>query len=407
MLELIQIASTGLETEEFATSFASCLKELMPFDKATINLLNPNDRSYQVIPVFPPITSKEGNNNTLSLELSAVEWVISRNRTNIEDDIIEGGEFASDSSLAKQGYRAAIRVPLSFNGQPFGCFSLLSYQQEVYGRKEQQRIEQLCAVLSHVIWYQHIAAVEKEALLEVEARDKARAQFVQVLGHELRTPLTPILACARMLKERLPTEAEGLENKLISNIMTGAQTLETRLSDLLDLAQYQTCAYTLELHKVDPRALIEKVISHFEPLVESKGQSLAVDLPDNLPPISADGRRLSQVLMNLLSNSVKFTPEGSNIQVRARLVKHEIVVEVQDDGPGLSEEQKQRLFEPYWRSEMDRHRFQGMGLGLALCKQLVEAHGGRIWAESEPGKGSTFAFAVPLERYAAKGGVHT
>ena len=111
----------------------------------------------------------------------------------------------------------------------------------------------------------------------------------------------------------------------------------------------------------------------------------------------ADETRLRQVVLNLLSNACKFTPEGGKITLRAREGDATLVVEVQDTGVGIAEEEQQRLFEPYYRVADDRQQFKGLGLGLTLCKMLVELHGGQIWVESHVGKGSTFGFSVPLE----------
>ena len=118
-------------------------------------------------------------------------------------------------------------------------------------------------------------------------------------------------------------------------------------------------------------------------------------MPDSLPIIHGDGPRLEQVMLNLMTNAAKFTPAGGTITIRARQQDNGLVVDVQDNGIGIAREEQSRLFKPYSRLSSDRQRHPGLGLGLALSKQVVELHGGRIWVESEPGKGSTFSFFVP------------
>ena len=127
-----------------------------------------------------------------------------------------------------------------------------------------------------------------------------------------------------------------------------------------------------------------------------KGQSLTLDIPPSVPMVNADWQRLEQVMFNLATNAIKFTREGGKIQVRLLRKSEELVVEVEDSGIGITEEEQARIFMPYYRVEADRPRFPGLGLGLALSKQLVELHGGRIWVRSKPGKGSTFAFSLPI-----------
>jgi signal transduction histidine kinase len=130
-------------------------------------------------------------------------------------------------------------------------------------------------------------------------------------------------------------------------------------------------------------------------MLRNKKQKLTTDLPDSIPLIHGDGQRLEQVMLNLLTNAAKFTPEGGNITVRVRKEETGVVVSVQDNGIGIAREAQDRLFKPYSRISSDRQRHPGLGLGLALSKQIVELHGGKIWVESDTGKGSTFFFSLP------------
>ncbi len=232
---------------------------------------------------------------------------------------------------------------------------------------------------------------------EFEEQNKARLQFIANLAHELRTPLTPILACAQLLIEQFRPEPGSPQDRLIRGIISGAEALTYRVSDLLDLAQLEAGAFSLETGPVDLRVVINDLALQFQPLAERKGQTLDLDLPDRLPLVKGDRRRIAQVLMNLLDNAVKFSPEGGSILVRATIHSGDLAVEVHNSGLSLSSEEQRRLFQPYYRSEVDRQRLPGTGLGLSLCRQLVEAHGGKIWVESERDKGTTFAFTVPLE----------
>jgi len=242
---------------------------------------------------------------------------------------------------------------------------------------------------------------------EAEEQNKARAQFIATLAHELRTPLTPVLGSARLLVEQFRPEPESPQDRLIRSIVRGAETLESRLSDLLNLAQFEAGAFSLEIASVDVGGLLNDLASQFQPLAESKGQSFTLDLPQRLDLVKADRRRIGQVLMNLLENAVKFTPEGGSILLRAMTHDQNLVVKVRDSGPGLSPEEQRRLFQPFYQSEVDRQRLSGAGLGLSLCKQLVEAHGGKMWVDSELDKGSTFGFSVPLKGPAVKVGGQT
>ena len=238
---------------------------------------------------------------------------------------------------------------------------------------------------------------EKKQRQELEEEEKARSQFINVLGHELRTPLSPLIVCAEILKDNFESDRQGREFKLVCSILTSAQTLIDRLDELLDLARYSIGTFTLDTQPLDVKALLEETASQFRAVADEKGQCLTVDMPETLPTIRADRMRLDQAVMNLLSNASKFSPEGRPIALRARPVGDELRVEVEDQGVGITSEEQARLFQPYYRVEQDRQRFPGLGLGLAISKQVVEAHGGKIWVDSELNKGSKFCFSLPID----------
>jgi signal transduction histidine kinase len=156
--------------------------------------------------------------------------------------------------------------------------------------------------------------------------------------------------------------------------------------------------------RVDFLKLLQHVGSEMSVLAASNGQKLKVELPDSLPLPWADEDRLRQITQNLLVNATKFTPEGGTITLRAKEQNGSLVVEVQDTGYGISDEEQRRLFRPYHRQVGEREHLSGLGLGLALCKNLVQLHGGRIWVKSEEGKGATFSFSIPINSRAYQEG---
>ena len=259
----------------------------------------------------------------------------------------------------------------------------------------EQRLKQLEGLVAELRKQLHEESLRRQTL---EEQERERVQFIALLAHELRTPLTPVLASARLLVEQFHPEAGSPQDRLISSVIRGAEALETRLSDMLDVAQIQAGAFLLEKTLINPAAVLKDIALQFLPLAESKRQALNLNLPQKLPLVKADRRRIAQVLMNLLENAVKFTPEGGNIGLKASLRERELVIEVHNSGAAFSAEEKQRLFQPYYRNnKVDRQKLPGSGLGLFLCRRLIESHGGRIWVESEAGKGNTFGFTLPLE----------
>ncbi len=234
---------------------------------------------------------------------------------------------------------------------------------------------------------------EKELRLEVETQMKRRVEFTRALVHELKTPVTPVLAASELMLEE--SKRANFIN-LAQIIHRGALNLNKRIDELLDLARSEIGTLVLNRILVDVTQKTKDIVNDTMPLALEKEQHLTLELPRSLPTISVDVDRFTQVLQNLLNNALKFTPDGGTITVRCRVDKANLVVEVQDTGHGLTKEQQDRLFDPYHRLPGDRERFSGLGLGLALSKNFVELHGGKIWVKSRRGYGSTFGFSIPI-----------
>jgi len=252
-----------------------------------------------------------------------------------------------------------------------------------------QRVDMLGEI--HESWTKEIEA--KQAL---EQEIEARSLFVNVLAHELKTPLTPQMAAIQLLRDTYDKDKQSDEYKLINLVAGGAQALNDTLSDLLDLAAFSNQQLKLNKKSMSLRDTIIQVSDQFSVQVSQLDQSIVLDIPDDLPMIKADINRMKQVLVNLISNAIKFNPAGAEISIRAKVADKDLVVEVQDYGEGISAEKQEAIFKPYHRTEQDRQIFHGLGLGLAISKNIVEAHNGKIWVASEPTKGSTFSFSMMI-----------
>jgi PAS domain S-box-containing protein len=230
----------------------------------------------------------------------------------------------------------------------------------------------------------------RRKLLEEETR--LRNLFIDVLAHELRTPITPILSSTEMLKDIIENSGDALQKKLINNIAGSSTTLAKRLEELLDMARQARRAFTKDRRPVDISRFIKEVVTRFRPALRQTGQKLKVQIQENLPVASLDASRLEQVIINLLANASKFSADGSHIYLKAGMAEDWLTVEVIDEGIGIPKSAQDQLFQPYYRVEPGRRHIRGLGLGLAVSKQIIEAHGGLIWVNSEEGRGSSFCF---------------
>jgi signal transduction histidine kinase len=222
--------------------------------------------------------------------------------------------------------------------------------------------------------------------------DSIKDEFIGLVSHELRTPLTVVIGSLHTARdERLPPEDRS---RLLEDAAWGAQSLDSILSNLLELSRYQADRLSLEKKPVNIREICLKTVQAISDTYPK--HSISLDFDDDLQTIIFDPVRMARIFHNLIDNACKYSPEGGEVRVFARQYRSEIVIGVSDHGVGITEEDQEDLFEPFSRLGQ-KTRTKGIGLGLVVCKRLVEAHGGRIWVESKPGEGSTFLFGIPLE----------
>ncbi len=236
------------------------------------------------------------------------------------------------------------------------------------------------------------AHAEAESAREI---DRLRRQFVDAVTHELRTPLTTILGYAEFLEEEAAGTLTPAQVKFLFQIRKASRQLAALVDDLLDVASMEAGTFALRRRHADLAAQIAEIAESMRPQVSEAGLTLAVDLP--APPLSIDmdPERIGQVLLNFVVNAVKFTPRGGALRVSAAAADGFVRCEVQDSGVGVSPDDIPKLFQRFSQLEYGRHRTAGTGLGLFICKAIVEAHGGAIGVQSEPGRGATFWFTLP------------
>jgi len=227
--------------------------------------------------------------------------------------------------------------------------------------------------------------------------DEMKDDLIGLVSHELRTPLTVIMGSLNTVLsegERLSPEDT---QQLLRDAAQETESLSHLLGNLLELSRAQAERLFLYTESVSIQDVIEETLGNISR--QSPTHQFSIDLPRQLAPVDVDALRLERILLNLLQNAVKYSPPGSQIRVFARGEKEHLVVGISDQGSGISPSDQAKLFRPFERLESSEpSRAKGIGLGLLVCKRLVEAHGGQIWVESEPGQGSTFFFTLPFSR---------
>ena len=239
-----------------------------------------------------------------------------------------------------------------------------------------------------------VVTVFRDITKEVEA-DRAKSEFVSNVSHELRTPMTSIKGYTDLLHASAVGEVNAEQKRFLSIIKSNADRLTTLINDLLDISRTEAGRIELEFKPLQMGEIVLEVANSFRGQMESKGLEFLVDIPDNLGKVRGDRGRITQILTNLIANAYHYTLEGS-IKVSLSQVDNVLKVDVADTGIGIAPGDQGKIFDRFYRADNSLvQETTGTGLGLSIVKMFVEMHGGRVWVESEPGKGSTFTFVLP------------
>jgi len=297
------------------------------------------------------------------------------------------------------GIKAAMAAPMIWEGKGVGSI--------VVGRDYVGPFSEKDIALLKTFAEQAVIAIQNARLFreiqdksrQLEVANKHKSEFLANMSHELRTPLNAIIGFSEVLLERLFGELNEKQDDYLKDIHSSGRHLLSLINDILDLSKIEAGRMELEVSSFD----LASALSNAMTLVRERAQRHDIALEQQVDPqlgeIAADERKFKQILVNLLTNAVKFTPDGGRIDVKARREEDNVVVAVHDTGIGIAPEDQAAVFEEFRQVGRDyTNKQEGTGLGLALTRKFVELHGGRIWVESEPGKGSTFTFTIPGTR---------
>jgi two-component system, NtrC family, sensor kinase len=286
------------------------------------------------------------------------------------DERIEASSNDELGALAEEFNRMAAQLQESYAGLE---------------QKVEERTRELETALSEL----------DEKSRELEAASRHKSEFLANMSHELRTPLNAIIGFSQVLREKLFGGLNEKQDEYVEDILTSGNHLLALIDDILDLSKVEAGQVELEVAPFSLREALERGVVMVRERATENGVRVTLEADGDIDIVTGDERRIRQVIFNLLSNAVKFTPADGTVDVRSAQANGEVRVSVADTGPGIAAEDQERIFEEFQQTEVGVRQREGTGLGLALSKRLVELHGGRIWVESEPGKGSTFVFTLP------------
>ena len=290
--------------------------------------------------------------------------------------------------------RSAMCAPLIAKDSVLGALILVNLRRQgAFSAADLRFLQAVAHQIAIVLENAHLWSEVSRAQALAEA-NRFKDEFLASISHQLLTPITSIKAAADLLTAP-PAKESKTADSLISSIARNTQRLQGLVQELLDLARLQRGEATLSREPWDLKTIVRESAAAIEPLAGGKEQVLEVETPPSPCPVLADRGRLEQALMNLLSNSCKFTPRHGHIKATLQDTGQEYLVSVADDGPGIPLAEQSQIFERFYSNSHAPGEKTGAGLGLAIAKTVVELHGGRIWVKSQGGRGSTFFFTLP------------
>lgn len=419
MVKVSQIITSTLDLRHLLSIIVEAAKELTKTEAASILLLDRNTGEFYFETVTG-VKEDEVKPLTVPLEGSIAGWVLTHNEPLIIRNVQDDPRYYR-SPDKKVGFltRSLMAAPLNFRGETIGVIEVLNRQVEKgFTDQDSQTLTAMAAQAAIAIenarlfddLVQAYTALDK-ANRQLQEMDKLKSAFIGVITHELRSPFANIAFSLQLLERHGLEHLSPEQRELLEQIVSGIKSAGTMVDNLVTFAAFLSKQGELRLTQLNFGEMVQDAVAPLKPLAEANGIALHITMPDNLPSAYGDRERLSDAVYHLVHNAIKFTHAGGKVWVRGWVMADAIRFEVQDTGVGVPADKLPTLWEGFTQMADPLCRgVEGLGLGLALVKYVVSAHGGEVRAQSEEGVGSTFGFQVPLsgpEHQAAQELAHT
>ena len=403
-----QIVSSSLDLTTVLDRVLPALREMIAYDRASICVIEPDMEHLLVISDTTEVGNQRGQHIPL---YGSLRGHVFRSAQPLYFGNVAAEGLPCQSRLALSAYPPAmVLAPLVVTGQPIGVLSVLGNTADSLTPEDAQRIERVAAQVAIAVanarLYERVQGqVEELRLLNADlaAANKHKSVFLATMSHELRTPLNAIIGFAELLYDDIIAEPEERRESLL-DILRSGQHLLTLINDVLDLTKVEAGQMTLLPEPLDLRHELASVDRIMSPLFAQRMQHATYTVPPDFPPVYADAGRMRQVILNILSNANKFTPDGGTITLAASVNDAaEAQIAITDSGIGIKATDIPLIWQEFRQIDTSINRkYEGTGLGLTLTRRLLALMHGRIWLESTPGVGSTFYLTLPIAREAGR-----
>ena len=386
----------SLQLKDVYPAFAAAVKALLAYDRIGVVVPEGDQLVMALSVAYPPLASWEGQ-SWPKAEGTAGGWVLAERRPRIVRDLAkEEQSFSDDKFMVEEGIRSTLMLPLIAGEEAVGFFFLDNQTPGAYTERDVELLDPVAQQLALAIQNNRLLKELQEQSRQLEIASKHKSQFLANMSHELRTPLNAILGYTELIQDNIYGEVPEKIREVLKRLEKNGRHLLGLINDVLDLSKIEAGSLTLSLSDYSMKEVVQAAITVVESLAAEKKLALRVALPSDLPRAKGDDRRITQVLLNLVGNAIKFT-EAGEVRVEAAALGGEFLVSVADTGSGISEADQQKIFQEFQQVEgSDTRKKGGTGLGLSIARRIIELHGGRIWVDSSLGQGSTFRFTLPI-----------
>jgi signal transduction histidine kinase/ActR/RegA family two-component response regulator len=395
--EVGEAVNSSLDVEAVLSTIAMHAVELSGTDGGSIMEYDEPERSFLVRSVYQ--TAPAVVDRLRSIRIDVDETLVGRAAKERHPIAVPDlGAVPLDPHLQilyDDGWRSLVAVPMLREGNIVGSLVIRRKRTGDFTEETVDLLETFASQSALALQNAQLFRELKEQSLELELASRHKSEFLASMSHELRTPLNAVLGFSEVLLERMFGELNERQEEYLHDIHSSGRHLLELLNEILDLSKIEAGKMALEYSSIDLRTVLDDTAAMLRERAATQGVELSMDVADDIDVVHSDVLRLKQIVLNLMTNAVKFTGAGGSVVVRARRRGVDVDITVTDSGIGVPEADQQRIFESFQQGGRGSSREEGTGLGLTLSKRLVELLGGRMWLDSKVGVGSTFGFSIP------------
>jgi signal transduction histidine kinase len=393
LMETIRALSTAQELEPFLQTVIATAAELTDSEAASV--LEYDEASETLRFISTPRSHWEALRAVnVPPDGSAAGWAYREGKPlHIPDTQADARHYKAADVASAFETRSLLAVPLMVRGKPLGVLEAVNKNNAHYTEEDVTILETLAAAAALAVDHTDLQRRAEASFSELSELDRLKNDFIAITSHELRTPLGIILGHATFLRELMDEEYQEQMDVIVKN----ASKLKEIVEDVARMDNFETGGARVRQRPVSVARLIREATASFQDMASKRNITLKAELGTDELSVEADGNKVSVALGNLIKNAIMFTDDGGHVSVSGQSVPGYVKVSVVDDGIGIPTRDLPRIFERFFQVESHlTRRHGGMGLGLSVARVMIEMHGGRIWVESEEGKGSSFSFLLPV-----------